>query len=159
MTAPRPSSGLRIVPVTFRQACDFVRMWHRHHEPPQDYKFSIGVADAASVLRGVAIIGRPVARHLQNGFTLEVTRLATDGTFNAASMLARAAWRAARELGYTRVITYTQAGESGASLRGAQWRVVGERPAQPGWDRPSRPRADRGTERVARTLWEVTADA
>lgn len=67
----------------------------------------------------------------------------------------RAAWRAARELGYTRLITYTQAGEPGSSLRAAGWRVIAERPAHAGWSRPSRPRQDRA-ERVVRTLWEAT---
>ena len=75
---------------------------------------------------------------------------------NANSMLYGAAWRAARALGWRRLITYTQAGESGSSLRGAGWRVVAERPARPGWDCPSRPRELRGTENIARTLWEAS---
>lgn len=75
---------------------------------------------------------------------------------NANSMLCAAAWRAAKALGYRRLITYTQEGESGASLRAAGWRIVAERPARPGWDMPSRPRKLRGTEDVARTLWEAS---
>lgn len=147
--------ALRVVPVSFRDACGFVAMWHRHHPPPVGMKFALGVADDAGVLHGAAIVGRPVARHLDDGLTLEVTRTVTDGTPNVNSMLYGAAWRAARALGYRRLVTYTQAGETGSSLRGAGWRLVAERPATPGWDRPSRPRQDRGTGGIPRTLWEV----
>lgn len=150
------SDGLRIVPVSFAEASAFVAAHHRHHAPPVGHKFSIGVA-RGEVLVGVAMVGRPVARHLDDGATLEVNRTATDGTKNANSMLYGAAWRAARALGWSRLITYTQAGESGASLRGAGWRVVGERAARAGWTAPSRPRELRGTEGVARLLWEAIA--
>ncbi len=147
---------LRIVPIRFRDACGFVQMWHRHHQPPVGHVFSLGVADEDGVLRGVAIVGRPVARFLDDGLTLEVTRTATDGVRNANSMLYGAAWRAARALGYRRLITYTQQGESGASLRAAGWRIVAERPPRPGWSCPSRPRSPRGTEGIPRTLWEAS---
>jgi hypothetical protein len=146
---------LHLVPVRFRDAAAFVGMWHRHHQPPVGMVFAMGVADEAGVLRGVAIVGRPVARRFDNGQTLEVTRTVTDGTRNANSMLYGAAWRAARALGYTRLITYTQADETGASLRAAGWRVIAERPPRPGWNTPSRPRDLKGTERMPRTLWEA----
>ena len=147
---------LRTVPIRFRDACGFVEMWHRHHPPPAGCKYCIGVADETDVLRGVAIVGRPVARMLDNGLTLEVTRSATDGTPNVNSMLYGAAWRATKALGYRRLITYTQAGETGASLRAAGWRVIAERPARSGWDTPARPRAAIGTEGIPRTLWEAS---
>ncbi|HEY9374987.1 XF1762 family protein [Streptomyces sp.] len=140
----------------WKHARGFVQMWHRHLKPPRGMKFCIGVADADRVLRGVAIVGRPTARNNQDGQTLEVTRTATDGSFNANSMLYGAAWRATKALGYTRLITYNQEGESGASLRGAGFRVVAERPAHPGWDRPSRPRGINGSEGIPRTLWEAS---
>jgi len=149
--------------VKFADACAFVEIWHRHHAPPVGHKFSIGVvSDEVTedgprvVLRGVAIVGRPVARFLDNGLTLEVTRTATDGTRNANSMLYGAAWRAAKALGYLRLVTYTQDGESGASLRAAGWVVIAERRPRPGWDMPSRPRELNGTEGIARTLWEAS---
>lgn len=119
-------------------------------------KFAVGAADQDGVLRGVAIAGRPVARLFDNGQTLEVTRLTSDGWPNACSMLYGACARAAFALGYSRIVTYTQQGESGASLRAAGWRVVAERPPHPGWDRPSRPRDATGTERMPRTLWEAS---
>jgi len=150
-----PAAPLGIVPVSFADACDFVRAWHRHHRPPIGYKFCIGLA-AGAELAGVAIVGRPVARHLADGYTLEVTRTAVaDDVPNGNSMLYGACWRAARALGYRRLITYTQDGESGASLRGAGWRVVGQRRPRPGWDTPARPRRLSGTENVQRTLWEA----
>lgn len=149
-------ADLAVVPVSFDDACQFVTAWHRHHAPPIGHKFSVGVA-ACDLLVGVAMVGRPVARHLDNGQTLEVTRAATDGTEHANSMLYAACWRAAKALGYRRLVTYTQVGESGASLRAAGWQVVAERPARPGWTTPSRPRQLRGTENVQRYLWEVAA--
>lgn len=148
---------LRLCPVTFADACDFVAIHHRHHTPPVGQKFSIGVAMGDRIV-GVIFVGRPVARTLDDGTTLEVTRSATDGTRNTNSMLYAAAWRAARALGYTRLVTYTQAGESGASLRGAGLRVVAARNPRNGWDTPSRPRIDRATLQIERTLWEA-ADA
>jgi hypothetical protein len=149
-------TGLRVVPVQFRDACGFVEMWHRHHAPPVGCKFCIGVADDEDVLRGVAIVGRPVARMLDNGLTLEVTRTATDGTPNANSMLYGAAWRAAKAMGFRRLITYTQQGESGASLNGAGWKVITQLPARGSWDTPSRPRIPTGSEGIPRTLWEAS---
>lgn len=149
--------GLRIVPVDWRDAASFVAVWHRHHKPPPGHKFSLGVADDRDVLVGVAIIGRPVGRGNQDGLTLEVTRTATDGTRNANSALYAASWRAAKALGYRRLVTYTEAGETGASLHAAGWRIVGERPARRGWSTPSRPRDDSGYRPVERTLWEQTA--
>jgi hypothetical protein len=104
----------------------------------------------------VAIVGRPVARAFDDGLTLEVTRTATDGTPHTNSMLYGAAWRATKALGYRRLVTYTQAGETGASLRAAGYRIVAERPARPGWSCPSRPRDDRGVDRMPRTLWEAS---
>lgn len=154
-TQEKPADQLVIVPMTFAVACGFVTMWHRHHPPSVGHKFSLGVATPDGVLRGVATVGRPVAIHFNNGQTLEVNRTATDGTPNACSALYAAAWRASKALGYTRLITYTQEGESGASLRGAGWRVVAQRPANAGWDRPSRPREMKGTEGIPRTLWEA----
>lgn len=149
------TEGLQLVPVSFATACGFVALWHRHHRPPIGCKYCIGVASGETLV-GVAIIGRPVARVADNGHTLEVTRTATDGTPNANSMLYAAARRAAFALGYRRLITYTQHGETGASLRAANWHVIAERPARPGWSVPSRPRVDRGVDGIPRTLWEAS---
>ena len=145
---------LRIVPVDLKAAREFVLMHHRHNEPPVGHKFSVGVADGDQLV-GVAIVGRPVSRVIQSeGATLEVIRTATDGTRNANSMLYGAARRAAFALGYDRLITYTQADESGVSLKAAGFRVVAQRPPRPGWDTPSRRRANKA-EYVQRTLWDA----
>lgn len=132
--------GLTLVPITQREAVAFVREHHRHHAPPRGGIFHAAVARDGKIV-GVAIAGRPVARQLQDGFTLEVTRCCTDGTPNAPSMLYRACWRAARALGWQRLITYTLPSEGGASLRGAGFRVVGQTRAE-SWHRESRPRVD-----------------
>lgn len=141
---------------SFRQACELVDQLHRHHRRPQGHKFSL-VARIDGELVGVAIIGRPVARHFDDGRTLEVTRLATNGARNVCSALYRAAWDGTRGIRFGRIITYTQTGESGASLRAAGWIRLGELAPRKGWDVPSRPRADRGTDNVARILWTLAA--
>lgn len=131
---------LSLSPITQREAFAFVAAHHRHHRPPRGYLFALA-AIAGDRVVGVAIVGRPVARHLQDGWTAEVLRLCTDGTRNACSFLYGAAWRAARALGWRRLITYTLPEEGGASLRGAGWKEVG-RTKDEGWSRPSRPRVD-----------------
>jgi hypothetical protein len=147
---------LRLVPVTFKDAAQFVGMWHRHLKPPVGHKFSVGLADELDVLVGVAMVGRPVARHYDDGLTLEVNRTATDGTSNANSMLYGAAWRAAKALGYRRLITYTQGDESGSSLRAAGYRVIAARAPRGGWSTPSRPRDSHGADEIPRVLWEAS---
>ena len=144
---------LELVPLSLSEANEFVRTHHRHHEPVPGHKFSIGV-ELGGVLVGVAIVGRPVARHFDNGLTLEVNRSCTDGTKNANSMLYGACARAVFALGYRRLITYTQAEESGASLKAAGWKVIAERKPREGWSRPSRPRINKN-HNIARTLWEA----
>lgn len=132
---------MRIVPISFSEANLFVTLWHRHHKPCVGHKFSIAVADYDGTVHGVVIVGRPVARKLDNGWTLEVNRCCSDGTRNACSMLYGAAWRAAKALGYVRLITYTLEDEGGASLRGTGWKLVGTRGGG-NWNVPSRPRID-----------------
>ena len=113
--------SLRIVPVTLETANDFVRRLHRHNKPVVGSKFCIGVAK--DVLVGVAIVGRPVAPKLDDGFTAEITRVCTDGTRNAASMLYGACRKAAKAMGYDRIFTYTLPEEGGASLRAAGFKL------------------------------------
>lgn len=131
---------LELYPLSLQEANAFVSTYHRHHGPVVGHKFSLGVGDGESI-RGVAIVGRPVSRCLDNGATLEVTRLCTDGTKNAASKLYAAAWRATRALGYRRLITYILNDEIGTSVRAAGWRLVGEAGGG-SWSCPSRPRVD-----------------
>lgn len=133
--------SLSVVPCTLTDAKAFVAQHHRHHQPPVGGLFAVGVASGASVV-GVAIVGRPVARGLQDAYTAEVTRVATDGTRNACSKLYGACWRAARALGWRRLVTYTLDTEPGSSLRGAGWTVVAEVQGR-SWDCPSRPRVDK----------------
>jgi hypothetical protein len=145
---------LEIQPIDFDEACQFVAVHHRHHIPPVGHKFSLAVNDGEKVV-GVAIVGRPVARMSDNGWTLEVTRCCTDGTKNACSALYAACWRAARALGYHRLITYTLPAEGGTSLWAAGMRLVGERGGG-SWSRAARPRVDKhSTEQ--KLLWEMTA--
>ena len=124
---------LTIIPVSLATANAYVTQFHRHNKKVPGAKFCLGVCDPTGLLRGVCIVGRPVARLLDTGHTLEVTRLATDGCPNACSCLYNAARRVAFAMGYTKVITYTLQAESGASLRGAGWQMVAEREGSQGW--------------------------
>jgi len=116
--------------VLHKTANDFVRRIHRHHRPTPGTILCAGVADGDR-LCGVAIAGRPVAPSLQDGRTLEINRVCTDGTRNACSMLYGAIRRAGRALGYTRIITYTLPEEGGASLRAAGFRLDKENAGGP----------------------------
>ena len=150
--------SLYLVPVEWEHIRDFIADWHRHNKPPVGWKFGIGLM-MGQTLVGVATAGRPVARHLDDGLTLEVNRTCTDGTPNANSMLYGAVWRAARAMGYRRCITYTQADETGASLRAAGWVRVKNLPARGSWAESSvnlRARRDPvGNGGVPRVLWHI----
>jgi len=122
------------------EANAFISQHHRHHQPVAGHKFSLGAVLANRIV-GVVIVGRPVSRVRDDGETLEVTRLCTDGARNACSFLYGAAARACFALGYRRIGTYILASESGASLRAAGWRLIGERGGG-SWNCPSRPRVD-----------------
>ncbi len=147
--------SLHLTPVTFREAKAFLAAHHRHHPRSSGWKFGIGVADDEGQLRGVVIVGKPVARMLDDNTTAEVTRLCTDGTPNACSMLYGAAWRAAKAMGYRRLITYTTVDEPGTSLRAAGWKALYETRAR-SWNMPGRPREDKHVI-AQRRLWEVAA--
>lgn len=146
--------SLRLRPVRYREARAHIKEHHRHHLPPQGWLFGIGVVDHGQLV-GVITVGRPVARALDDGLTAEVTRCCTTGESNACSMLYAAAWRAARAMGYQRLITYTLASEPGSSLRGAGWRVVHQTRGG-SWDCPARPREDKAPT-SPKTLWEASA--
>ena len=144
-----------ICPLTLKEANEFVRLVHRHHKPTVGGKFAIGVTDDDGTIHGVAIAGRPVSRHLDDGWTIEVNRVATDGTRNVCSMLYGAAWRAARAMGYRRAVTYTLPVEGGASLRASGWRLIGEAGGGE-WASRNRPRITLHPELKLR--WEMSND-
>jgi hypothetical protein len=145
---------LRAVPIGLDEANAFVAQHHRHHLPVVGHKFSIGCA-ADNEIVGVVIVGRPVSRRRDDGVTLEVTRLCTDGTRNACSFLYGAAARAAFALGYRRIGTYILKSEPGTTLLAAGWRLIGERGGG-SWSVPSRPRVDTHP-LEPKLLFEVTA--
>lgn len=143
---------LALTPITLREANAFVDAHHRHHKPARGCILCVAVSEG-NVVRGVAIVGRPVSRMLDDGWTAEVVRVATDGARNACSMLYGASWRAARALGYRRLVTYTLPEEGGASLRAAGWRCLGEAGGG-SWDRKGRPRVDLHPTQV-KLRWEA----
>lgn len=131
---------MRIRPISIRRACEYVTKHHRHHRAPQGALWALSVVDGDDVL-GVAIVGRPVSRQLDDGLTCEVVRLCTLGAPNVASKLYGATRRVAGAMGYARIITYTLAAELGTSLRAAGWTDQGETRGGR-WSRPSRERLD-----------------
>lgn len=132
---------LEAIPIGFDEAARFVQVNHRHHTPPAGHKFSIGAAVNGDLI-GVVIVGRPVSRRRDDGITLEVTRLCTNGFPNACSFLYGAASRAAFALGYRRIGTYILKSEPGTSLVAAGWKLIGEAGGK-SWSRSARPRADK----------------
>ena len=123
--------ALELLPVNLTEANDYVTSFHRHNKAVHGGKFAIGVTDGEGLV-GVAIVGRPIARMLQDGHTAEVSRVCTtdDSPKNVCSMLYAAGWRAWKAMGGNRLITYTLVEEDGTSVKAAGWRVVGETAAR-----------------------------
>lgn len=144
---------MRAVPIHIKEANAFVRQFHRHSLPTVGGKFAVGAVHDGKLV-GVAIAGRPVARRLDDERTLEVLRVATDGTPNATSFLYGRVRRIAQLMGYERVVTYTLEEESGASLRAVGGRVTGEvRPQE--WSVPSRQRKSQPVYAKKKLRWEL----
>lgn len=146
---------MEVTPINLKEANAFVAKLHRHHKPVPGCKFCVAVSNNGQVV-GIAIVGRPVSRHLDDGWTLEVNRCCTDGTRNACSMLYGSSWKVAKALGYKRLITYTLPEEGGASLRGAGWTLIGHRGGG-NWNSATRPRVDTAEIlRGQKLLWEAS---
>ena len=116
---------LTIRPISIRSANIFVEQYHRHHGPKTGCKFAIACYEGET-LHGVAICSNPVARNADDGMTLEVARLCTDGTYNACSILYSACARIAKEMGYRKIQTYILESETGTSLKASGWKCEGE---------------------------------
>lgn len=141
------------MPLHLREANEFVRQFHRHNLPTVGGKFALG-ACVDGKLVGVAVAGRPVARKLDDGKTLEILRVCTDGTPNANSFLYGRVRRIAQIMGYEKVITYTLTEESGASLKAVGAEPVAEvRPKQ--WSVPSRRRKSQEVYDKAKVKWRL----
>lgn len=138
---------MNAVPLTLEEANQFIAKNHRHHTPVKRDKYRVGCEEEGRLV-GVAIVGNPVARMLCDGFTLEVTRLCTDGTKGACSFLYSRAARIARELGYKKIITYILETESGTSLKASGWHCEAEKCGGGNWSRQNRPR-----EIIITSLW------
>lgn len=156
------TSKLELVPISLREANDFVSNHHRHsgRTSRDGGKFALGCGNDAGGLAGIAIVGNPVSATLMDGYTAEVLRVCVspEAPKNAPSMLYGAAWRACRALGYRKLVTYTLQSEGGASLRGAGWTIVAKVKGG-GWNRPNIDRVRRwqpiyGQQKFR---WEVAA--
>lgn len=131
---------LVLTPISQREANAFVKQFHRNHKPVTGAICQVAISEGDKI-RGVGIMGRPVSRMLQDGWTVEVLRCCTDGVKNGCSMLYAALWRAAQALGYRKLITYTLPEEGGASLKATGFKLIGLRGGG-NWNVASRPRVD-----------------
>lgn len=148
--------ALELVPITRDEAVAFVVRHHRTHaKRPVGWRFGVGAARDGEII-GVAMVSNPKARMLNDGWTVEVSRVCVlEGHPNACSLLYGACWRAARALGFRRLITYTLPSEGGASLRGAGWTLIGEAGGG-SWSRRERPRIDEHPTQI-KLRWERAA--
>ncbi|RKN09652.1 XF1762 family protein [Streptomyces radicis] len=132
---------LHLRPLTLKQANQLVAELHRHHKPVVTHRFSIGLYDENGVMHGAVIVNKPVARLTPQYKVAEVSRLVTDGTPNACSMLYGAAARAAQAMGFERIQTYILNSEPGTSLKASGWKLEGITKATP-WNNKTRKRND-----------------
>ena len=147
---------IELVPLTRDAANALIAELHRHHGRVDGHRFAIG-AEVDGKLVGAAIVARPKARALEDGFTAEVVRLVTDGTPHVASKLYAASWRAWRAMGGRRLYTYTLVSEPGTSVVAAGWKLDGSVPGRE-WGCDVRPReAKGGAQVVDKNRWLVTA--
>lgn len=116
---------MRIAPISFKSASNYINTYHRHHRATVGCKFCVSVVDESELVHGVAVCGRPVGRFLDDGYTLEINRVCSDGTPNVCSMLYGACCRIAKQMGYRKVVTYTLQSEDGASLKASNFTFDG----------------------------------
>ena len=129
---------MKAVPIELKEANAFVDKLHRHHAPVVRDKFRVG-CEVEGELVGVVQVGRPLARSLDDGNTLEVLRLCSNGERNVCSFLYSRAARIAKEMGYKKIITYILECEDGASLKASGWHHEADTNGR-SWDTPSRRR-------------------
>lgn len=131
--------SLQIRPISLAQANAFIVENHRHHDKTHGHKFSLSCYKDDKLV-GVACVGRPLSRMLDDGWTLEVTRLCTDGTYNACSILYSRCAKVSKALGYKKIITYILDTESGVSLKASGWHLEDSNCGGGSWSCQSRPR-------------------
>lgn len=115
---------MRVAPATLAEANAWIEEHHAHHHRVPGMKFAVKVVDDDGKVLGVAVASRPVSRKLDDGLTLEVTRLCTDRERNAGSMLLGSIGRAAQALGYHRLVSYTMERERGTVFMAAGWKAI-----------------------------------
>jgi hypothetical protein len=157
------TTRVHLRPVTLREANAHIAQHHAHHPPVRGCKFCIGAVDGNGVLRGVVVVERPKARMLDDGYTLELTRVCTDRTPHVASMMIASATRASFAMGARRVISYILNTELGISYLAAGWRRAEDDQGEPiacgggEWSRPSRPREAMRSPTCTKYRWEKEA--
>lgn len=135
------ATKMKAIPIELKEANEYVATLHRHHDPVYRDKFRIACMGSDGKIHGVIQGARPVSRNLDDGKTLEVVRCCTDGTPNACSFLYSRIARIAKEMGYSKIITYILESETGASLKASGWHHEADTQGNRSWDCPSRPRS------------------
>jgi hypothetical protein len=150
----KPAVKIKAAPISLKAAADYISANHRHHQPLKIDKYRLA-AVIGGCIAGVVQVGRPASRMLDDGKTLEVARMCTNGGRNVCSFLYSRAARIAKELGYEKIITYILGSEPGDSLRASGWHKEADIKGK-SWNCPSRPRADKhplcGKQRWAKYL-------
>ena len=149
---------LELFPITIKDANNFVDQHHRHNNPVKiGYRFALGAVYDDDLV-GVAMVGRPVARMLDDGFTAEVLRVCVldAAPKNTCSFLYGRCWRVWQQMGGKRMVTYTLQSESGSSLRGAGWKIMGEVSTRSNpWGSSSRKREHQSIYEQLKFRWEA----
>jgi len=144
---------MEIIPISLKFANDYVAKFHRHNKPVQGHKWSLAISVMNGII-GVGIVGRPIARYLDDGLTLEVLRVCTNGERNANSFLYGRIAKIARLMGYKKIITYTLTKETGASLRAIGAKPVANCKPQE-WNCKKRPRKTQDVYKEEKVRWEL----
>lgn len=117
-----------VKPITIKRANEFIEKNHRHHRPTarNTGRWALAAYDLNNKMVGAVIAGNPVSATYMDGVTIELTRLcvhesAPKGTCSFLISRCCSIWKM---MGGEKIITYTLASETGASLRGAGWTLA-----------------------------------
>lgn len=145
---------LRVRPISIAQANAYVEKYHRHHGKRVGVRFAIACYEGDE-LHGVAICANPVARKSDDGLTLEVARLCTDGTHNACSILYGACARVAKDMGFTKIQTFILESEPGTSLKACGWVCEGVAGESVNWENKKGKRVTKRTQYKQMEMFET----
>jgi len=119
--------SLTIQPITLKKANQIIKEFHRHNDVVVGCRYCLAALHEDEIV-GVAVVGRPLSRRLDDELTAEITRVCVkdNAPKNTNSFLYGRCWRVWQQMGGKRMITYTLQEESGSSLKAVNWKIIGE---------------------------------